>query len=301
MKKITTILLAISLFFSMTGCAGSSEGEVKAPSNVSTDRVEEVQQDELKKESEKVKETIDEVVLLDESGIKITAKELDVNGMFGPEIKLLVENNSGKDLTFQCRNASVNGYMVDTMMSVDVLNGKKANESLIFMASDLEKSGIKLIADMEFSFHVFDMTTWETVIDSGRIQIKTSAAENYEYSYDDSGVLAFDGNGIKIIVKGLEEQTSFLGPSIVVYIENNSDKDITVQCRDVSINGFMVDALFSSDIVVGMRAIDTITFMESELQENDIMTIENVEMYFHIYDYNGWETITDTEVINLSF
>ena len=84
-------------------------------------------------------------------------------------------------------------------------------------------------------------------------------------------------------------------------LENTGDKDITVQTRDVSINGFMVEAMFSCDIVAGKRAVDTITFMESELEENAITAIEDVELSFHIFDSNKWETIVDTEPINIAF
>ncbi len=293
MKKILSIILMLTLTISMVACSEFSDGEVKNPSDVtigetvSVDEVGEV--------------TISETVLVDEAGVKITAKSLDVDNIFGPEIKLLIENNSGKDLTFQCRDASVNGYMVQTMMSVDVVNGKKANDSLTFMESDFETCGINAVADMEFAFHIFDTADWKTYLDTETIQVKTSIADTYEYIYDDSGDLAYDGNGVKIVVKGLAEDESIFGPSIVVYIENTGDEDITVQTRDVSINGFMVDAMFSCDVVAGKRAVDTITFMNSDLEENEITTIEDVELSFHVFDSGEWDTIVDTEVVNITF
>jgi len=191
--------------------------------------------------------------------------------------------------------------MVKTMMSVDVVNGKKANDSLTFMESDFEACGIDMIADMEVAFHIFDMSEWETYLDTEAIQIKTSISDTYEYTYDDSGDLAYDGNGVKIVVKGLAEDDSIFGPSIVVYIENNGDKDVTVQTRDVSINGFMVDAMFSCDVVAGKRAVDTITFMESDLDENEVAAIEDVELSFHVFDFEKWDTIVDTEVVTITF
>lgn len=305
MKRTLAIILALMLAMSLVACGSSSSGEVKEPSNVTTgNNTEDTQQGEQAEKSEKPEKTevtISEAVLVDEAGVKITAKSLATDGFFGPEIKLLIENNSGKDLTFQCRSASVNGYMVETMMSVDVVNGKKANDSLTFMESDFEVCGIDAIADMEISFHIFDMAEWETYLDTDAIQIKTSIADTFEYTYDDSGDLAYEGNGVKIVVKGLAEDESIFGPSIVVYIENTGDKDVTVQTRDVSINGFMVDAMFSCDVVAGKRAVDTITFMESDLEENEITAIEDVELSFHVFDMAEWETIIDTEVVSITF
>lgn len=302
MKRTLAIILAIILAMSLVACGSPSDEEIKEPSNVVTgDNTEEGQQEEQVEEPEETDATISETVLVDEAGIKITAKSLEVDEVFGPEIKLLIENNSGKDLTFQCRNASVNGYMVETMMSVDVVNGKKANDSLTFMQSDFEACGIEAIADMEIAFHIFDMADWETYLDTDAIQIRTSIADTFEYTYDDNGDLAYEGNGIKIVIKGLAEDDSIFGPSIVTYIENTGDKDVTVQTRDVSVNGFMVEAVFSCDVVAGKRAVDTITFMESDLEENGITTIENVELSFHVFDFDDWETIVDTEIANITF
>lgn len=305
MKKILTISLALILAISLIACSTSSDEEFKAPTNVTAgNNAEDIQQDNQTEKPQKPVETevtINETVLVDESGVKITAKSLEIDEIFGPEIKLLIENNSGKDLTFQCRNASVNGYMMETMMSVDVVNGKKANDSLTFLESDFEACGIDTIADIEIAFHIFDMIEWETYLDTETIQIKTSIADSYEYTYDDSGKLAYEGNNVKIVVKGLSEDESFFGPSIVVYIENTGDKDITVQTRDVSINGFMVDTMFSCDVVSGKHAVDSITFMESDLMENEITAIKDVELSFHVFDMSDWETITDTEIINITF
>ena len=87
----------------------------------------------------------------------------------------------------------------------------------------------------------------------------------------------------------------------MVYIDNITDKAFTVQARDVSINGFMVDAMFSCDVIPGKKAVDTITFMETELEENDIISIEDIELSFHIFDLESWDTIVDTDVVSMVF
>ena len=243
--------------------------------------------------------TIEETVLVDEAGIKIIAKKLE-SGIFGTELRLFMENNTETDLTIQCRRVSVNGYMVDTMFSSDVASGKKANDCITFVSSDFEKSGIEDIADIEFSFHIFDSESWDDYLDTDIIHIKTSISENYEYNFNHIGELVYEGNDVRIILKDLIED-GFLGPSIELYIENNSDKNITVQTRDVSINGFMVTAMLSSDITPGKRIVDEISFMSSELEENDIQKVEDVELIFHIFDSDSWDTIIDTEIIEMNF
>ena len=60
--------------------------------------------------SEDVK--VEEQVLLEQDGLKITLKGLEIDGLMGPELKLLVENNSEQNLTIQTTNTSVNGFLV---------------------------------------------------------------------------------------------------------------------------------------------------------------------------------------------
>lgn len=256
-------------------------------------------QPETKQEQKKETKS-SEIVLVDESGIKIIAKELDYSGFFGPEVKLLIENNTKEDLTIQCRNSSVNGYMIDAMMSVDVASGKKANDELSFRKTDLEICGIKTIADMEFSFHIFSSDDWDDYLDTDLIQLKTESAEDYKYIFDDAGTLLYNENDIKIVVKGLTNDSLF-GPSVLLYIENNREQNITIQTKDESVNGFMVDAICSIDILAGKRAIDTITFMKSDLEENAIDQIDSAEFLFHIYDSDTWDTIIDTELLTITF
>lgn len=302
MKKILLLILASALTVSMSACGGSTDGKAKEPTGVTADS-EENQPDQQGQDETKqaVSATIAETVLVDESGVKITAKGLESDGTWGANLRLAIENNSGKDLTVQCRNASVNGYMVDTMMSVDIVDGKKANDELVFMSSDLEVCGISTIADMDFSFHIFTTEGWDTYLDTPQIQLKTSAADTYQYSFDDSGYLAYEGNGVKITIKGLAENHSIFGPSIIAYIENTSDKNITVQTRNVSVNGYMVDATFSSDVMSGKHAVDAITFMSSDLEKNGITAIENVDLSFHIFDMDSWDGIVDTDIISMAF
>lgn len=300
MKKLLAIILSLVLITSLVSCVTISDDEIKEPSDVSVEGEDKESEDGDKVVVKDEKVTVDEAVLVDEAGIKITAKSLENDNFFGPELKLLIENNSGKDLTFQCRDASVNGCMVDTTMSVEVVNGKKANDGISFMQSDLESYKIDKIADMEFSFYIYD-SDWETYLDTDVIRIETSVADTYEYKYDDSGDIAYSGNGIKIIIKGLSEDDSIFGPSVVVYIENTSDKNVTVQARDVSINGFMVNAMFSCEITAGKRAIDTITFMSNELEDNGITSIEDVELSFHVFDSDDWDGIVDTELVKITF
>ena len=244
--------------------------------------------------------TIKEQVLLDQSGIKITAKSLDFDDLFGPVIRVLIENNSGKNITVQARNVSVNGYMVDPIFSADVSNGKKANDGITIMQNELDRLGIKTIADVEFKFHIFESDSYENYYDSKPVVIKTSAADTYKYSYDDSGKLLYNANGLKIVYKGLDTSDEIFGPRVMLYLENTGSKDVCVQVRDVSVNGYMIDPIFSVDLPIGKHAVSGVTFMKEDLTENGISKIQSVDLSFHVFSWDEGNTIVDTSPITIT-
>ena len=61
--------------------------------------------------------------------------------------------------------------MIDTSMSEDVIVGKKAITAVTFFSSSLEENGITDITSIETSFHVFDMESWDTIVDTDPITI----------------------------------------------------------------------------------------------------------------------------------
>ena len=84
-------------------------------------------------------ESINEQVLVDQDGIKITATEYVTDSIWGDGIKLLVENNSAKDYTIGCDALIVNDYMITDLFSADVAAGKKSNEVMYLSSTELKQ------------------------------------------------------------------------------------------------------------------------------------------------------------------
>lgn len=78
-------------------------------------------------------------------------------------------------------------------------------------------------------------------------------------------------------------------------------KDMTVQTRDKSVNGFMVGTYFSCDVCAGKSAVDRIVFSSTELDENNIENFETVEFSFHIFKTDDRNTIDDSKPVVLNF
>ncbi len=122
-------------------------------------------------------------------------------------------------------------------------------------------------------------------------------ADNSSSTQAQEPLVIVDQDGVKISFLGLGE--SYLGPSIKLKIENNTDQNITVQQRDMSINGIMMNGIFSSDVSPGKIANDSIDILDSDLEENSISQIENVELSFVVFNADSWDDIFETGPISI--
>lgn len=307
MKKTILFALVCVLLFMFTACGitdSASDDKLPVQDAVTSDEPEQaepVTEEEPPEKEESAQATIQEQVIYDENDIKITAKALKYDEWFGPSVTVLVENNSQQNITVQTRNSSINGLMIETLFSCDIAAGKKANDSITFYDSELELSGITTIKDIEFSLYIFDSDDWDDIAESDTIVLTTSADEALVQEFNTEGFVAYEDESYKIVVQKLDSDDSFWGSDIYVYIENNSDENITVQTRDVSINGFMLEPMFSCDIVAGKKAYDSISFFESDLEDNGITDITQIEVKFNIFSSDTWRDICETDAITITF
>ncbi|MBQ7794266.1 MAG: copper amine oxidase N-terminal domain-containing protein [Clostridia bacterium] len=129
-------------------------------------------------------------------------------------------------------------------------------------------------------------------------ETNTVILSNTYQSTETAGTVVYDKDGIKISYKGIEYDNN--SADIKFLIENNSNVGITVQARDESINGFMVSGIMSEDVQSGKKANAELTFYKSTLEENGITNIDEMELYFHIFNEETWDAIADTDIIKIN-
>ena len=291
-SKIICLCLVLVLFAAMALGSGSSEGEKKEISNNNAS-------DTNKTAASRVDVTIEEQVLLTWEDLTITATKYVTDSIWGDGIKVLLENNGTKDLGVSCNALIVNNYMISDFFSVGVAAGKKANETIYLSSSDLEAAGITNVGQIEFYFHIYDGSSYSTLYDSDVVVLKTSAFDQMDTTPNDMGKELYNANGIKIVGQFVDEG-SFWGTAVLLYIENTSGKNVSVTCDDMSINGFMVTPYFYSTVYANKMAMDSITILSSDLEENDITAVEDIELKFRIIDSDTYNKIDETDPILFS-
>lgn len=221
------------------------------------------------------------------------------DSIWGKGIKVLIDNNSDKSVGVGLDALIVNNYMISDLFVTDVAPGKSANETIYISSSALEQAGIENIGQVELYFRAYDSDSYEDIFESDLVTITTSRFEDMDVDITVEGTELLNQDGIKIVGRYVDED-SFWGSGILLYIENSTDKDIGISCDDMSINGFMVSPLFSSSVYSGKMSIDEITIFESDLEDNNIEKIEDVEMKFRIYDVSTYDTILKTDAISFN-
>lgn len=256
-----------------------STNQIGADQKISTETVVEVAEQEI----------------FNQDGVKVTVKGFDQDAA-GPYLNVLVENDTDKNINVQTRKSSLNGYMIDFSFSCEVAPGKKTNDKMLMDLTSIEVSGVGKIYDIDFCLSISD-GNFIHIAESDMIHLIRNLSEPYQQTYDDSGTTVYDQNNIKIVWKDFA--TADYYSALLFYIENNSGEEITVQVRDSSIDGFMVDPSMSVDVLPGKKAVDVMTIYNSDLESNGITDIKSLETSFHISSSDFTKTIVDTEPITI--
>ena len=243
--------------------------------------------------------SISEHVLVDKDGIKITAKSLVTDDFWGQGIKVLIENDSNIDISVSCDSIVVNDYMVNELFSATVAAGKKSNEVIYLSDSDLKEAGIKTVEQIEVRFLVINSSTYDRVFLADNAIIKTTAFSGGQFAKNDEGKELVNKDGIRIVGKYVKND-EILGKEIILFVENNTDKDITLYCDDLSVNGFMMTALLAKTVNAGKMSIVGISLFSDDLQKNDIKEVKDIELKFRVGDAVTYSNIFETGVISFS-
>ena len=266
MKRLTTLLLLV-MALTLTACGGPGENpenetEPSAPQTATAEPETEISKEMLAPFRKTA--TIEETVLLDEDGVRVTATGLEYTN-HSADLKLTIENNSQQDLSVSSGSLvygcnSINGMMAaDGYLNCDVSAGKKAMDAISFHEQTLQLCGIQEIANMELGLTVTDKnydstnyppkeirtSAWSDAADGANFQdtITGAAAQNtFEYE-----VLHFDAkrfyeeSDMAILSQTLIRNAGG-EQMLLLEAENQGDTMKVLSVGDIALNGLVVEA-----------------------------------------------------------
>ena len=313
-KKITFAIALCMAVCSVAGCSGekketqtTTSAEVTETASESAAPGTEASVSETTEE-EAPEETVAETVVVDSGDVFITARgfrdceEYDDE----PVLDLNISNKTGQPLTIFVHEASINGWMFDPdTLTVDetgylniggALNVPAENDtnkySLHIGDYVLQQFGLSEINEIEFSLEVVCGEEGDKTLYGERVTVKNPDASGAEQTYDDSGDVAYDKDGLKVVVKGADYEPDFWGPTVRLYAYNSSDKTLRVRIPKSTLNGEEHMAFGDFEITPGKHVLESVMFENA----GSLPPLGTVELTFDIYDYDptGEGTLLDT-------
>lgn len=129
--------------------------------------------------------------------------------------------------------------------------------------------------------------------------ITQSTEDNVDTAVFEELTLANDEN-VTVKVTAIDE-SNFWGYTLKVFLENKTDKELMFTVESVSVNGFMCDPFWAASVAAGMKANEEISFSESDFEDNDIETVEQIVLTLRVFDNENWlseDLINETITIN---
>ena len=301
MRRGTTLLLAGMLALALAGCGGGSaetqadsgdaetseaiEQEAEATGDTEAEAEAEVEEEP---EVEEVPfPTIEETVLYDNEGVKVVATSLekDESG-YNAVLTLHLENNRDEPLRIFANYGSINGIMVSgwtyQAFEADLEPNSSTDTDMSVSLNTLEEYGIETIGDISMYLYA---TLNNGPYMNEYLSLSTSATGTFEQTYDDSGDVIYDDNGITIIYKGSEQQGSSAGEyecKLSYVIINSRDEILDVSLQGTVNGGTGEEAShFSGTVAPGCRTTDTDWVRDGIVAEKGLDGIESISYTGH--------------------
>lgn len=235
-----------------------------------------------------------EDVLDFKSGISVLTETVVSNKNGEKVLMIEIMNNSSKDCIAEISDIYLNGLLVEdgSRDSNTVVSGKRYIGSIpitsLIKDIDPEAFGLSTVSDVMLSIRTYN-TDYDELYSINTVKI---GFQSKKLSYDSSGMELYNGNGIRLVSKGVIDDSSEYSEDIHILLlaENNSGDEIKFKTvRDsLSVNGYMTD-FYGVDVTLrpGEAAVLDITALESSLEENGIAGAGNVtesEIKFEIYE-----------------
>lgn len=305
MKRLFALFLCVCLLLSLAGCGRSEQtAPTEAPVPVTVPVTEPVptqapatptQAPAAPTQVPAAPVPMGETVLVDNEEVTFTVLKAEDSEHLGMQLHVNCVNKTAGALIFSWDMVSVCGYMYDPIWSVEVAPGKSANSIIGLDTYALEKLGISSVDEITFTLHVFDSENWmeepiiqkvftiyPTGLNAATLQLPQRPAAAAD-------TVVADDENIRFVIESVDGESSSRY-SLSVYLRNKTDRNLMFFWDMVSVNGMMIDPFWAVSVAAGKNACSQITFDRSDLEQNGIREVSEIEFTLIVSDYDNWDT-----------
>ncbi len=292
MKKLLALLLSALILLSLAACSGSGD---EAPTTATPPATTPAPQPTAAPtEAPTEPPAMAETVLIDSDIAAVRIMGADHNDHTGMQLRIQCENRSDRTLLYSWDMVSVCGYMYDPFWAEEVAPGKIANSTVYLDTYQLEQMGITSVDEIAFTLRIVDSENWmeapfaedvftiyPTGLDADTIQLP-------QRTPTEGQVVIADDENLRFVIEWADSDDA-AAYTLHVYMENRTDRNLMYAWDQVSVSGFMVDPFWAMSVAAGKKACSEISFYRSDLEENGIQDISDIEFTLTVTDYDNWE------------
>ena len=160
MKKFIAILLSILMIFSLTACGGDVIDTTNPDSTIESTTPDDTTTTNPSEEEAGVEDVVFSPVTLvsnDRVIFKVTSEPYRDDSWDAYTVDVYVENPTDKTIYVAMVETSVNDCMIDPYFTIEIAEGRKANETFSFMKEDLDRNNItESIDKIAFKLAIYD-------------------------------------------------------------------------------------------------------------------------------------------------
>lgn len=319
MKKALALLLALTMLLTLAGCSGSGRGSGSLDTRPAPDLPRtpsrstaptEPEPTEPDTEPTATRPTFtgsgDEVVLLDQDGVVVTAdpSTLTPDSIGGYTLDVCVTNSTDHNIAVSCSGGyvAVDRYMIPAFLYIEVAANSQTTDTMDIENYDgeIELFGIESIRQMIIPVYVYDTDSYDTLIDTvyGTLPITDGTSAEPVSPYDR---VLYEGDGITIY-EDLLYGSEYGDITYELIVKNDSDSHLECYCDDTVVDGISIDPVSYGSIMPGCIGRLQIEFFSFDLEEAGITfeSFTDMDTTIVFYDSNTYGTVTEAS-ISLSF
>ena len=246
-----------------------------------------------------LKADINEQLIYKGNDVIIRAVSLDMNAPEGPVLVFSGKNMSNRECVVTLKYCSVNNIMIEPDFKMIIEPSGDAMAEAVFPERFLLTTGIQTFSSISFIARIADASDSRKYIDTDQINILTSMSGKYTQKKEFTGTQIVDSNGVRLIVGRNPDFNSPLNRQIYIYADNSSSEDIVLEIKELRVNGIKMEPFFIETICAGKTSWAPLTFRDSDIVENGIISIEELVISFRVVSVFG--TIIDTDGCQILF
>lgn len=299
MKRFLTLLLCAAMLLSFAACGSSEEPApteaIAATRPAATAAATAAPTDAPTEAPAASPDLAPQIIqLVDNDAVSVHITSVKNNEHLGMQLGIQCVNKTDRTLMFSWDMVSVCGFMYDPFWAEEVAPGKTLNSTVDFDTYALEQMGIASVDEISFTLRIFDSENWmekPLVQEDCTIYPTGLNAETVRFPArpETAGqvVVAEDENARFVIEWADAEDASEY--TVYVYMENKTDRNLMYAWDMVSVNDMMVDPFWATVVAAGKKACAEVVFYRSDLADNGIEDVENIEFTLIVSDYDDWE------------